>query len=234
MDLRESGLVDPQRHWYYQAKLEIVRRSIIKQRKDISSIVDIGAGSGFFSIALSRYLASPRVICVDPNYPSDSFDENRTVEFTRNLEPKHGELYLLMDVLEHVDDDLELLSQSISNASAGSIVLITVPAFKSMWSSHDIFLGHFRRYRIREVALLAERAGLEIISKQYIFSTIFPVAWLIRNFFKRKSQSSSLEEANGFLNALLKKLCIAESRLPPNRFFGLSVLLLARVVKEKS
>ena len=233
MDLRESDLVDPHRHWYYQAKLEIIRRNIVKQRRDISSIVDIGAGSGFFSIALSRYLASPSVICVDPNYPRDTIDENLNVIFTRNLEPKRGDLYLLMDVLEHVDDDFELLSQSISNAPAGAIVLITVPAFKSMWSSHDVFLGHFRRYRISEVTSLAERSGLEIVSEQYIFSTIFPVAWLIRNLFKRNSQSSSLKEANRFLNTLLKKLCIAESRLPPNLFFGLSVLLIARVAEEK-
>jgi hypothetical protein len=53
---------------------------------------------------------------------------------------------LLMDVLEHVEDDFAMLSQVLSFLRPGAQVLITVPADPSLWTMHDESFGHWRRY----------------------------------------------------------------------------------------
>jgi hypothetical protein len=53
---------------------------------------------------------------------------------------------------------------------------IIVPVFRWMWSEHDIFLGHRRRYTMREVEQLISRAGLVQLRSSYFFAFVFPLA----------------------------------------------------------
>ena len=68
MDLREDDLVDPQRHWYYQAKARVVEAELRRHGHGRGALLDLGAGSGFFA----RYLLDAGVVesavCVDPGY----------------------------------------------------------------------------------------------------------------------------------------------------------------------
>jgi 2-polyprenyl-3-methyl-5-hydroxy-6-metoxy-1,4-benzoquinol methylase len=227
VDLKELGSVNPEKHWYYQSKLAFVHSQISKFAPNPSSIIDIGAGSGFFSGALSKKLKVARVVCIDTNYEVDSFNSDTNTTFTRKSEPQNGDIYLLMDVLEHVEDDLALLKQSLAAAERDALVVITVPAFNSMWSSHDDHLGHFRRYKLDEVIALTKAAGLEVLSGQYIFSAIFLPAWIVRKFRSKIPNRSDMKPANVFLNRFLEVVCAIEGHLPRNHLFGLSVLVVA-------
>ena len=60
-----------------------------------------------------------------------------------------GDLYLFTDVLEHVPDDVEMLKKYVGDAAPNSKFVITVPAFTTLWSGHDLYLKHYRRYRKR-------------------------------------------------------------------------------------
>jgi len=51
-------------------------------------------------------------------------------------------------------------------------VLITVPAFQKLFSRHDEFLGHYRRYNLQGISSTAEKAGLEILERSYFFSSL--------------------------------------------------------------
>lgn len=55
-------------------------------------------------------------------------------------------LFIMMDVLEHLPNDLAML-QRVKAATVGdnNCFFITVPAFQSLWSGHDVFLEHYRR-----------------------------------------------------------------------------------------
>jgi hypothetical protein len=76
-------------------------------------------------------------------------------------------------VLEHVADDQRLLSfLGERYLKPTGKVIMTIPAFPILFSSHDQFLGHFRRYTIRGVKRLVEGSGLSIISCGYFFFTL--------------------------------------------------------------
>jgi 2-polyprenyl-3-methyl-5-hydroxy-6-metoxy-1,4-benzoquinol methylase len=227
MDLKEMKDVDPSKHWYYQSKLLSVRMKVQSLGIKPKKIIDVGAGSGFFSISLASDYSDCKVVCIDTNYLEDSQSRDGSIMFTNSTVPLQGDLYLLMDVLEHVENDQKLLIDNLEMANPGSIVLITVPAFKSLWSSHDVFLEHFRRYRIKDLIKIAESCDLRIIESHYLFSFLFPIVWIGRKLHLTQKKKSDMREFNRLLNKLLTKICSFEHKKIKNNLFGISIILVA-------
>jgi 2-polyprenyl-3-methyl-5-hydroxy-6-metoxy-1,4-benzoquinol methylase len=231
MDVKEASLLNGAvgDHWYYRAK-KLALDFMLRDTK-FCRVLDIGAGSGIFSKHLLTH-GGVSALCVDPAYAQDHAEpfEGKEIQFARYLTPCGADLVLLMDVLEHVDDDTDLIKQSVAGAATGAFVLITVPAFQSLYSAHDRFLDHRRRYTIRSLETAVRASGLEVVSSRYFFAFILPIAAAVR-IFKRKSEPrSSLVAHSRFMNTLLTLAHRIE--LPFfrfNRLGGLSVFCLARV-----
>lgn len=231
MDLKELDLVDPSVHWYYQAKLAGIQAMVASQTSSGIRIVDVGAGSGFFSLAIAEELSDATVTCVDPHYPDHALREDGPIRFVRTMSDPSADLYLFIDVLEHVDDDLALLLDYVRAAPEGALVVISVPAFQSLWSGHDVFLEHRRRYRLREVEDLAQKAGLRVRNSRYLFGSIFPVAWLLRRVKRSREAKSDMKASSPAVNRVLTRLLTMEHHRITNRWFGLSAVVVAEVVR---
>ena len=113
MDLKEEALLgdDVQHSWYYRPKLAALLRAMDGIQP--CTVLDVGAGAGFFSRALLQSERATRAICVDTGYPEDRDEtvNGRQLLFRRSLHPKDAKdvgLVLMMDVLEHVADDVGL------------------------------------------------------------------------------------------------------------------------------
>lgn len=227
MDLRELENVNPWTHWYYQSKASAVKALLAPSFGDISRVADIGAGSTFFSQFLSQHMPNTHFTCVDTSYTKPFERVSPNLELLQTFRDQQANLYIFMDVLEHVESDAQLLREYLETAEIGTRVLITVPAFMSLWSEHDVFLGHFRRYRRREVIALVEQMGLEVQKSHYLFSSFLPVIFLMRKLGYRKNKGSNMAEVSKSLNYLLKKIHNFEHKFIKNPFFGLSVILYA-------
>lgn len=233
MDLKELDLVDPESHWYYQSKLAGLDHELNRAKAQPSRIIDVGAGSGFFSLSLASGRSGVAITCIDPNYESDRVDQKSGARFLRFPDAETGDLYLFIDVLEHVPNDRELLATYTDVAEPGAFVLISVPAFMSLWSGHDVFLEHFRRYRLSDITTVARSVGLEIISERYLFGSIFLPAWALRRVRRSKEANSDLKASSGIVNNLLRGVLTFEHRIVRNRIFGLSAVVLARVPLDR-
>jgi hypothetical protein len=86
-------------------------------------------------------------------------------------------LVLLMDVIEHVPDDVALLRelQSRGYAAGRTRFLITVPAYQALFCAHDRVLGHYRRYTVGMLQRSAAAAGLQVRVSGYLFASLLPV-----------------------------------------------------------
>lgn len=239
MDLREQDILGPAiaDHWYYRSKARAM--SAMLRGMSPGSILDIGAGSGFFARALLRQGAE-RATCVDPNYPEDrdESEAGRPILFRREIQASDADLLLLMDVLEHVDDDAGLLRSYTRIARRGATVLITVPAFQWLWSGHDVFLDHRRRYALGRLEEVARSAGVTVEHSAYFFGGVFPLAAALRlpaaigrAFTGRAPEAKcELRRHGAVTNAVLEAICRAELPLfRYNRLFGLSAFLRGRV-----
>jgi len=84
-------------------------------------------------------------------------------------------LILMLDVLEHLADPHAALRQAESLLARGGLLVITVPAFRLLWTNHDVLNHHVIRYRRGTLRPLVERAGLRIIEERYWYQWMCPV-----------------------------------------------------------
>src|SRR5277367_1456246 len=218
MDLKEEDILgaDIGRHWYYRAKAAALSRAVAGLRP--TRILDVGAGSGFFSRHLLAETAAQSALCVDTGYPSERDDSvaGKPVCYRRDSGPTDCDLVLMMDVLEHVDDDRGLLRHYAATVPSGAHFLVTVPAFGFLWSGHDVFLEHKRRYRLGEIEAAMRDAGLKVVRGCYYFGLVFPLAVAMRIAGRGGSEPrTSLKRHGPLSNSLLTAACAVELPLFP-------------------
>lgn len=151
----------------------IMRRACIKyiiKKWKPSSFIEFGAGTGDVTS-----------IFLDKGYSGVCYDlgkENRNI-LRDNLSVYSGQVdvvdevesqgqnkydYLFaFEVLEHIGDDAQVLSEWTKYLKKGGKVLISVPAHMSKYSKDDEFVGHVRRYEKDELSHLLEKAGYKDI-----------------------------------------------------------------------
>lgn len=228
MDLIESNLAHPLEHWYYAHKFDSIKKVIGSEVQGKKTLIDVGAGSALFSLELLRTVPDLFVIAIDTGYDLlESIDSSGKITYKQNGSGVSGDLYLFTDVLEHVDNDLVFLSDYVRGAPMGSKFAITVPAFMSLWSGHDVFLKHYRRYRRKEIVDVVSSSGLEVTTARYLYVLLFPIAWTIRKLPKSREYSSQMKDHGFIVNSLVKSILKLDSFFSKFVPFGISLLVIA-------
>ncbi len=235
MDIKEEQLIgsDISQHWYYASKLEMLKKLISKYPG--KKILDVGAGSGFFSKSLMKTGKYDECICVDTSYTKEALGNcsDKSIRYVNSIDNYDATLVLMMDVIEHVDNDIGLIKTYLDKVPSGSIFFITVPAFQFMWSKHDVFLEHKRRYDLPLLRKTITESGLQIKQINYYYAIVFPIAGALRifeKFQKNKPVESQLQTHSYVVNKILSLVCKWESNLfflKRNKLFGLTVVCVA-------
>ena len=236
MDLKEEKAIggEPSEHWYYIAKGRAIKAFLKDAHFD--RILDVGAGSGVFSRMLVDDGVARRSICVDPNYDDVHLGAHHKgrLEYVRSVSEVDVDAVLMIDVIEHVDDDVALVREYAQKAAAGTQFLISVPAFNFLWSSHDEFLEHRRRYSLDALQDTVEKAGLAVTDIRYFFGALFPAVAAMRLAEKalrgdKDATASALKAAPGWLNKSLVAFHDIEraTLFPFNKVAGVTAFCLA-------
>ena len=235
MDIKEAGLIKGRiaDHWYYRAKLAALYRLVSDLRP--TSILDVGAGVGFFSYSLLAATSAGAALCVDSAYVEerDETQSGKHLHFRRSIERSDADLVLLMDVIEHVADDAALLREYVAKVRSGTRFIISAPAFMALWSGHDVFLEHVRRYTLSGVENVVRASGLTVELGCYFYAPLLPLAAVSRGLDRLRRRDrvparSQMREFSPVLNTALWSVCRAE--LPvfkANRLAGLTVFVRA-------
>ena len=231
MDIKEEEILGDQirSHWYYKAKAAALLRDLGGWAP--MEILDVGAGSGFFSRVLLQNTAAARATCVDIGYAGDR-DETwcaKSIAFRRTIEKSDADLVLAMDVMEHVADETALMRPYIDLVASGTHFIISVPAFNFLWSAHDVFLEHHRRYTLDGLEGTLRKCGLYVDWSHYYYAGIFPLAASIRLWERFRPPSTSgarsqLKRHGPIVNGGMAALCAVERPIMrANKLFGLTV-----------
>jgi len=145
--------------------------------------LDVGCGDGFMCRELSRRSDVQVVDGVDVNLTEQEVDALRRKDDKvhyfkayRDLPSGRYNLVLLMDVLEHVQEDNRFLAEIVDRYLAkGGHLIITVPAFPFLYSRHDVYLAHFRRYGRKQLVRLVKDSNLFCIRSGYFFPSLLPI-----------------------------------------------------------
>lgn len=178
MDLKEVHKINTTRHPWESARLKAIQRILTPEIFEGTNVLDIGCGDGYISRGLFGHLQKKDVTAVDINLSDEwileltGLDQGIRYQREMPLEGKY-DLVMLLDVLEHIESDKDFLAGIVDSrlADKGKI-MITVPAFQSIYGRHDTFLGHYRRYNLNQLVSLASSCGLKVISSGYLFCTL--------------------------------------------------------------
>jgi SAM-dependent methyltransferase len=223
-------------HWYYVAKGDALLQFL--SGCAAREVLDVGAGSGFFSRRLLSAGFCERATCVDTAYQGDWTEQHcgKQVAFRRSIDCVTQDLILMMDVIEHVDDDVGFVRSYTDRMPPDAYVLVTVPAFQFLWSGHDVFLEHKRRYTLASLHRTLDKAGLQTIRSRYFFSVLFPAICAIRLWGRLQLASadfkprSDLRLHSPLVNGLLTAIHQLERHtlFHVNRLAGLTLFCLAQ------
>ncbi len=134
-------------------------------------------------------------------------------------------LVVAYDVLEHIEEDYQVVDEIARVLQPGGRVLIAVPADPKLWSAHDSDVGHLRRYTRPQLVKLFDREPFTIESVRSWNVLLRPVVAIRR----RWSTGNDLTAIPKPLNAALTVAIRAERYVPVGNWPGVSLLLNARV-----
>jgi SAM-dependent methyltransferase len=193
----ESGfqtLLSMQRdHFWYRGRhrflLKAVNRYLPKSGQPLSGI-DLGGGTGGWL----NYLAQHRSQGFNPLALADS--SLVALELAASVLPHNIQRYqidlmqlqmreqwdaaFLLDVIEHLPDDLQALRQARDALKPGGYLFVTAPAFPQFWSYNDEMVNHLRRYCRSDLSRLAHQSGLKLCDSRYFMFFLSPLYFLSR------------------------------------------------------
>ncbi len=232
MDLKEIALnKSNRRHPWELARIKVIASLLdkyIDHGKQLH-VLDVGSGDIYLIKQLAQQFKSARFYAVDIGYTDEYLKtenaqlaaEEFNIILFNNLSQatiaRSGniDLVLLLDVVEHVPDDKYLLEElrTLMSIDASTLFLITVPAFQYLFCSHDVFLGHYRRYNNVTLRKVIRASGLDALQVGYFFfSLLLPrlISVTIEKISGEKKNPSGIGNWNGgdamskvFVNTLL-------------------------------
>lgn len=223
------------KHWWFVSKKSIVLDTIdrhLSKRTDIK-VLDIGCGSGLMLNALEG---------VGQTFGMDMSDD--AINFSKEIfkgrvekgllpdqvpyDENFFDLITALDVIEHVDRDVDSLKAIRSRLVTGGKAVITVPAYMFLWSKFDDMNEHKRRYTLTELNNKLVQAGFTVEKITYYNTLLFPVVYVVRmlNNALNRDGSSDVDMPSRPLNYVLAKIFSIEKYLLKfvNLPFGVSVL----------
>jgi SAM-dependent methyltransferase len=231
-----------ERHWWWRARTEYVIETLRRYRPAAgwNAILDIGCGDGLFFDRLREFGqvegVEPCAELVRPENPDRSrihicpFDENFATE-------KSYSLILMLDVLEHLERPAAALRHALELLEPEGIFLATVPAFRVLWTNHDILNHHFTRYTKQSFRDVANSAGLEIEEERYLYHWTFPVKLgvrLVEGILRSKPKPPT--SGNGWINEALYRMSRLEQKMltPLPVPFGSSLMVVGKKRKTST
>jgi len=231
-----------QQHWWWQARAVIIGQVVAKTfaEKPKPEILDVGCGAGVFWDKLPPG-SKMTGLEPDPLLGAQAAQRGRVIPSGWEKAEIPDATYdglLLLDVLEHLTDEVAALQKARRVLKPGGFLILTVPALMLLWSQHDLANGHVKRYVLDEMAPLLKRTGFKIVQKRYLFS------WFVPAFFMRKillppqkntnpnDLQYSVSIPSAPVNALLKTIALINTRVDPYcpLPWGSSLLVCAQAV----
>jgi SAM-dependent methyltransferase len=172
-------------HWWHKARQELIQYGLMKYvpNPDQARWLDVGCGTGVLLAATPQI---PHRMGLEMDEGSVKRAQEKGLD-VRQVQPKwdfteYGrfDVVTLCDVIEHVENDLDAINAVKQVLNPGGVVLVTVPALKSLWSAHDVRNHHFRRYDRKRLLQAFDPADWDVQWVTYFSSFLLPMVWTFR------------------------------------------------------
>jgi SAM-dependent methyltransferase len=208
------------RHWWFRGRRELIWALLgLTELAPEPRILDAGCGTGRNLVEFGKLGTAAGM---DPSEDAVDYCKKRGLANVQcgvleslPFEADAFDILLACDVLEHVYEDSVALNELFRVADRGANLVITAPAYRWMWTEHDVQLHHFRRYTLGELKRRVTAAGWRTVHATYFNSILLPGiagARAVSRLSPRRGHTD-LDRTPGVLNGLLVRPLRLEARM---------------------
>ncbi len=195
-----------------------------------NTVLEVGCGIGIFTERFAKIVEQVRAIDIDPNFVKEAVRRmahlpNVTVtegDVTKTEVGDQFDSVIMLDILEHIEDDVDVLTRLRSCLKSDGRLIIKVPAVSAIYNRMDAAAGHYRRYNRGTLHAALDQAGFQSL-RIWGFNLIGVFGWWLNGSLLGRTIPSSNHFSN--FNRLLPVLKFIERKLPPP--IGLSLFAVA-------
>lgn len=206
-------------------------------------ILEVGAGIGTFTNFILSVKEVEKIFLLEPTeelmeHLKDTFRDNNKIEIisskaedisSENIRDMNIDTVVFVNVLEHIEDDADLLKKFCAGLKPGSRILTFSPAFKLLYAHIDATAGHYRRYTKKEIRQKLESSGLEVIYIRY-FNILGFFSWFL--FAKLLRADDFSKRGLKLYDTIIPFLQKMEKLAPPP--LGQSVIAIGEVKRKNA
>lgn len=231
MDLIESNIIN--RHPWELSRVE----SLIKELKKYNiqgDVLDIGCGDSYFDYELLKSNKSINKLYGIDIYAKHEYTDGNYIVINnyKRLKNKKFDAIIMCDVIEHIEDDVNFLENTVKNLlKKDGRIIITVPAYQSLFSKHDEELRHYRRYNIKMIKNICNKTSFKIMKYHYFYCLLL-LPRLISKLLKKDDKANNWKfSEDHFITKSIKSvlnidyfICKKMNKLS----FGLSLFIILK------
>ncbi len=193
----DSGCFDPARmamlykvesgNFWFRARNHLILSSIPRFFPAAKTFLEVGCGTGFVLSGIRKAypdltMTGAELLDAGLEFASQRVPDAELIQMDARAMPFDQEFDLIgsFDVLEHINEDEQVLRQFNGALVDGGGLILTVPQHMWLWSQHDVDAHHCRRYSSAELAGKLQRNGFEIVFMSSFVSFLLPAFYLSR------------------------------------------------------
>ncbi len=219
-------------HWWYLSRKETLKEWI-SQVPPTSHILDLGSATGGNSVLMQNL--GFKVSSLEYSELGFNLQVQKGIDVAKGdardipFSESHFDGVICLDVLEHILEDSQVVSEIARVLKPGGYFLISVPEDPRLWSDHDVAVSHFRRYsRSSILQLVSDQKNLSI---KTLWSSNYIIKPLVR-IFRKFTTGSSLKENGKLVNNVLFLISELERHMNLRGISGMTAWVSGR--KEKN
>lgn len=232
-------------NFWFRSRNRLILWAISKYYNNAIKMLEVGCGTGYVLQGIAENFPDMNLSGNDISVKGLSFASKRInsvdfIQFDASNIPFIEEFDLIgaFDVIEHIEEDLQVLKEINKALVKSGGVIITVPQHQLLWSQTDEMACHKRRYGVKEIKDLLAQSGFEIIRSTSFITLLFPFMLLSRQLAPRNNRAELNPEYElklpKAINYIFEKICDIERYFIKQGLsfpFGGSLLVMARKAK---
>lgn len=224
-------------HFWMQWRFEIFKKYFNRFLSKDENVFEVGCGNGVFRDQLENL-----------GYTVDGCDLNERAlkmsnegngrlmvynifDYDKKLVHNYDSIFL-MDVVEHLEDDVQFMQAVNKHLAPEGKVIINVPANMWLFSKYDTEAGHYRRYTKSSMKELLDKVNIEILDMRYWGASLIPIA-LLRKLVLSMNDQQIIEKGftppSKMVHGILKLIKSAEVNLPFSFQSGTSLMVIGKI-----
>lgn len=231
-----------ERNFWFRARNNVIAWAFGKYAAPNGEVLEIGCGNGYVLSGLQKafpraQLSGSEIFLNGLHFAAKRLPGITLMQMDARDIPfsEHFDVIGAFDVLEHIEEDVEVLTQVHNALKPDGRIILSVPQHMWLWSVMDDYACHARRYTGRELREKLEATGFRIERSTSFVSLLLP-AMMASRMLKKNVKLESLDattelKMNPILNEIFYWIMRFEFfliRLGFDLPFGGSRLIVAR------